>query len=389
MDGQTLESLREAIDTVDRDILHMSARRAALASEVARAKGRTGAPVRDTARERQVIASAIALGGDLGLEASAVERLFQTLIDLSLRGQRADLDARAANEMDEVSVAYLGGPGTYSHFAAQAHFGPRHGGVAPVVRRDFSAIVRAAEEGEADYAFLPIENTTTGGINEVYDLLLDTGLVIVGEHHYRVRHCLVGRTGSLDGVEQVYGHPQALAQCRRFLSKQVGVTSHFASSSTRAIEHAMEDGPGVAAIAGADAARLFGLNVISEDVGDAEENYTRFVALARKAKPPALNLPCKTSLVFATAHEPGSLVDVLAAFRDEGINLAKLESRPVPGKPWEEMFFLDVERHSEDPACRRALAAIGNKALRLRVLGCYGADRLAPVSVLAMDAKPG
>lgn len=389
MDGQTLEKLRESIDAVDRDILHLSAQRASLATQIARAKTQSGGPVRDLVRERAVIENALALGAGLGLEPTAVERLFQTLIDLSLRGQRAQMDARAAVDMDEVTVAYLGGPGTYSHFAAQAHFGPRHGGVAPVVRRDFPAIVRAAEEGEADYAFLPIENTTTGGINEVYDLLLDADLEIVGEHHYRVRHCIVGRATALDSVERVYGHPQALAQCRRFLARQPGITQHFASSSTRAIEHALEDGPGVAAIAGADAARLFGLNIVKTDVGDAEENYTRFVALARKATPPALNLPCKTSVVFATAHEPGSLVEVLAAFRDEGINLAKLESRPVPGKPWEEMFFLDLESHHNDPACQRALATLRGRALRLRILGCYGADRLAPVSVLASAEKPG
>ncbi|MBI1233322.1 MAG: prephenate dehydratase [Alphaproteobacteria bacterium] len=383
MDRQSIEALRADIDETDREILRLGAHRAALGSQIARAKAAAGEPVRDPARERQVLKAAIEAGKAIGLDGAAVERLYQTLIDLSLKGQRAELDARAAGTGGEASVAYLGGPGSYSHFAAQTHFAGRHSAVAPVVKRDFGSIVKAVEEGEADYAFLPIENTTTGSINEVYDLLLDTSLTLVGEHHYRVRHCLVGRATNPDTVTTVYGHPQALAQCRRFLAKMPGVTQRFASSSTRALEHAMEEGPSVAAIAGADAARLFGLNVIAEeDVADSAENYTRFVALAREAVPPAPNLPCKTSIVFATAHRPGALVDVLAAFRDEGVNLARLESRPVRGAPWEEMFFLDLEGHQSDPACARALAAVEGHARRLRVLGCYGADRLAPTSVL-------
>lgn len=386
-DTKNLEELRSQIDSVDRDILHLSARRASLSTQIAKSKTDSGLGVRDSQRERDVMDRAIKLGEGLGLEANGVERLFQTLIDVSLRGQRAQLDARADSEINEATVAYLGGPGTYSHFAAQAHFGPRHGAVAPVVRRDFSSIIKAAQDGEADYAFLPIENTTTGGINEVYDLLLDSELTIVGEYHYRVRHCLVGRAGSVGAVRKIYGHPQALAQCRRYLSKLPDITQHFVSSSTRALEHALEDGPGAAAIAGADAARLFGLNIVASEIGDTEENYTRFIALAAKAVPPSLNLPCKTSLVFATAHEPGSLVDVLTAFRNEGINLAKLQSRPVPGAPWEEMFFLDIERHQDDTACQKALKALNEGARRVRILGCYGADRLAPVSVLASDEK--
>ena len=387
MDANSLTELRSQIDAVDQEILHLSARRASLSTQIAKAKLETGRAVRDSSREREVVERAVVLGEGLGLDAASVERLFQTLIDLSLRGQRAELDARAAGDINEATVAYLGGPGTYSHFAAQAHFAPRHGAVAPVVRRDVASIIKAAQDGEADYAFLPIENTTTGGINEVYDLLLDSDLTIVGEHHYRVEHCLVGRATSTGAITKVYGHPQALAQCRRYLSRMPGITQHFVSSSTRALEHALEEGPGSAAIAGADAARLFGLNVAASGIGDAEENYTRFIALAAKASPPSVTLPCKTSIVFATAHEPGSLVDVLTAFRDEGINLAKLESRPVPGAPWEEMFFLDFERHKDDPACQRALAALETGARRLRILGCYGADRLAPVSVLASGEK--
>lgn len=382
MSKNSLEMLRANIDATDRDILELCAKRASLSVEVARTKAEAGGAVRDPARERDVLLAAIETGTALGLEAAAVERLYQMLIELSLSGQRAELDGRAIKADGEARVAYLGGPGTYSHFAALAHFSGRHAAMAPVVRRDFPSIVKAVEDGEADYAFLPIENTTTGSINEVYDLLLDTPLEIAGEHHYRVRHCVVGRGKSLSGISTIYGHPQALAQCRRFLSGLEGVTQRFASSSTRALEHAMEEGGQTAAIAGADAARLFGLNVIDDQASDAGENYTRFVSLAKSPTPPAAGLPCKTTIVFATRHTPGALVDGLAAFRDEGINLARLESRPVPGAPWEEMFILDIEANKDSMACKKALTALEKCASRPRILGCYGADRLAPSSVL-------
>ncbi|WP_421791490.1 bifunctional chorismate mutase/prephenate dehydratase [Hyphobacterium sp.] len=382
MAQDALNKLRQEIDGTDRDILRLCAQRASLGVQIARAKAELGEAVRDPARERDVLRKAVADGEVLGLDPAAVEKLYQTLIELSLSGQRAELDARASEIEGEARVAYLGGPGTYSHFAVQAHYAGRHAATAPVVRRDFPSIVKAVEEGEADYAFLPIENTTTGSINEVYDLLLDTPLKIAGEHHYRVRHCVVGKGTSLSGVSTIYGHPQALAQCRRFLSGLEGITQRFASSSTRALEHAMEEGGQSAAIAGADAARLFGLNVIEGQASDAGENYTRFVSLAKDPKPPAPGLPCKTTIVFQTAHTPGALVDGLAAFRDEGINLARLESRPVPGVPWEEMFILDIEANLQTPQCQRAMAALEKCASSLRILGCYGADRLAPSSVL-------
>ncbi|MCW5723768.1 MAG: chorismate mutase [Maricaulaceae bacterium] len=388
MDEQTLRDIRAGIDAADREILRLTAERAALGARLAAAKAVSGAPVRDTEREKAVLARAVEAGEAMGLEPAAVERLYQTLIEMSLRGQRAALDARAG-ESRETRVAYLGGPGSYSHFAAQAHFRGRYDAVEPVVRRDFESIVRSVEKGEAEYGFLPIENTTTGGISEVYDLLLDCDLTIAGEHHYKVRHCIVGKAASLDAVSTVYGHPQALAQSRRFLARHPHLVSRFVSSSTRALELAMEEGPASAAIAGADAARLFGMNVIAAEANDQAENYTRFIALAREAALPAINLPCKTSVMFATADRPGALLDALAAFRDEGINLAKLESRPAPGAPWEEMFFLDFEAHRNDPAARRAMDALSAAARRLRILGCYGADRIAPVSVLAEHGKGG
>lgn len=373
--------LRKAIDAADEKLVRLLAERRRIGEALGALKAGEGRLVRDPERERAVLERAIALGEAEGLDTGFVERLFQLLIDDSLRRQRAGLDARAPEILSEARVAYLGGPGSYSHFAAQAHFEGRYSGIEPVIKRDFAGIFTAAENGEADYGFVPIENTTTGGIVEVYDLLRDSNLKIAGEHHYRIEHCLVGKANDLAQVRTVYGHYQALRQAHNFLSRHRELRTVPVSSSTRALERAMDEGPQVAAIAGADAARLFGLNVIEANASDHPgNNFTRFVALAKDPLPASPLLPCKTSLVFVTSDAPGALVGALEGFRREDVNLTRLESRPVAGEPWSQMFFLDIEGHEEHEAVARALRSLASHARTIRSFGSYGADRLPPAS---------
>jgi len=372
-------ALRAAIDEADAKLVDLLAERRRLAETLGALKAGEGAKVRDMTRERDVLARAVELGERAGLESAFVEKLFQLVIDDSLRRQRAGLDARAAGRtLTEARVAYLGGPGSYSHFAAQTHFAGRYSGVEPVIKRDFNAIFRAAEEGEAHYAFVPIENTTTGGIVEVYDLMRDTPLKIAGEHHYRVEHCVIGKAHDIAAVRTIYGHPQALRQSQRFLARHPEIRQVFVSSSTRALERAMDEGAQSAAIAGPDAARLFQLNIIDDTASDHPENYTRFVALALNPEPASALLPCKTSIVFITNNDPGSLVNALDGFREWGVNLTKLESRPIAGAPWEQMFFLDMIGHQDEEPVREALAALNEHARSVRSFGSYGSDRLTP-----------
>lgn len=372
--------LRAAIDAADARLIETLAERRKLGEALGGLKAGGGQAVRDPARERAVMERAVTLAQEEGLDPAFVEKLFQLVIDDSLRRQRAGLDARVSPDMlSEARVAYLGGPGSYSHFAALAHFDGRYSGVEPVIKRDFGSIFTAVEAGEADYAFLPIENTTTGGIVEVYDLMRDSELKIAGEHHYRIEHCVVGKASSLSPVRTVYGHPQALRQSQRFLSRHKDLKPVPVSSSTRALERAMDEGTEVAAIAGADAARLFGLNVIDANASDHPgNNFTRFVALAKDPAPASPLLPCKTSLVFVTSDAPGSLVNALEGFRREGVNLTRLESRPIPGESWSQMFFLDIEGHESEDGVSTALDTLKAHAKSIRSFGSYGADRLPP-----------
>ncbi|WP_306016637.1 bifunctional chorismate mutase/prephenate dehydratase [Oceanicaulis sp. MMSF_3324] len=374
--------LRQAIDATDSEILKLLAERRRLVETLVALKAGDQSPVRDTDRERAVIERAVAKGRDLGLADSFVETLFQAIIDDSLRRQRASLDARVGDAMlTEARVAYLGGPGSYSQFAANAHFSGRYSGVAPVIKRDYAAIFKSLEDGEADYGFLPIENTATGGVNEVYDLLRDSNLKIAGEHHMKIQHTLMGKATDLGPVRTVYGHPQALRQAQRWLNARTDLKKIPVTSTTRALERALDEGPSVAAVAGPDAARLFGLNLIEPNISDFEGNETRFVALAVDPAPASPLLPCKTSLVFITSDASGSLVDALDGFRQHGVNMTKLESRPVHGAPWEQMFFLDLEGHEEDKAVARALEHLGGYAKSVRRFGSYGSDRLKPTQL--------
>lgn len=373
-------ALRAAIDSTDRELVRLLADRRRLGEALGALKAGESTPVRDVERERDVIARAVAAGVEQGLDEGLVESLFQLIIDDSLRRQRAGLDARADRMLTEARIAYLGGPGSYSHFAAHNHFSGRYSAVAPLIKRDYPAIFRAVEQGEADYGFVPIENTSTGGINEVYDLLRDTKLKIAGERHQRIEHALLGKATDVGVVRTVYGHAQALRQAQVWLNARPELKKVPVSSTTRALERALDEGSSAAAVGAPEAAGLFGLNVIEPSISDVTGSETRFVALALAPAPASPLLPCKTSLVFVTSDSSGSLVSALEAFRDEGVNLTKLESRPVAGAPWEQMFFLDFEGHEEDAAVQKALKRLTSNAKSVKSFGSYGSDRLKPTA---------
>ena len=374
--------LRASIDTIDGEILRLLADRRRLGETIGALKAGAITPVRDVERERDVIARAVEAGRAQGLDEGLVEPLFQLIIDDSLRRQRAGLDARAGDRMlTEANVAYLGGPGSYSHFAAHAHFSGRYSGVAPLIKRDYASIFRAVESGEADYGFVPIENTTTGGIVEVYDLMRDTKLKIAGERHQAIQHALLGKARDIGAVRTIYGHAQALRQAQLWLNARPDIIKQPVTSTTRALERALDEGPSVAVVGAPEAADLFGLNVISSNISDFPGNETRFVALALDPASASPLLPCKTSLVVVTSDEAGSLYHALGGFNDSGISLTKLESRPVPGSPWEQLFFLDFEGHEEDDAVKKALKVLQENAKTVRSFGSYGSDRLKPASI--------
>ena len=269
-------------------------------------------------------------------------------------------------------VAFQGENGAYSQEAAYQFFGAE---VDTLPCRTFEDIFLAVEERRADYGILPIENSAAGSINKAYDLLLERDLKIWGEVFLRVRHCLLANPGTkLEDVRWVRSHPQALAQCERFLARHgmEPVPAYDTAGSAKDLAAAPE--PGTAVIANALAARLYGLEVLATEIEDLPFNYTRFFILGHEDPPRAERN--KTSVVFATRHVPGALYACLGEFAQRGLNLTKLESRPRRNKPWHYIFYLDFEGHWQDPPCAEALLGLLHKATFLKLLGSYPAATL-------------
>ena len=266
-------------------------------------------------------------------------------------------------------IAFQGVGGAFSEQAA-LQFRPD---AEPVGFPTFQEAFDAAVAGDCSFACLPVENSLAGSINQTYDLLTDSVLHVVGEQVVRVRHNLLAKPGTkLSDVKRVYSHPQALAQCQAFLRKHgfEAVTDFDTAGAAKLL--AENGGEGKAAIASKRAAEAYGLAVLAESIEDLTFNYTRFFVLGADPAPRESGL-AKTSLVLATRHRPGDLVDCLVEFPKHGINMTKLESRPRRDKPWSYLFYIDIEGHVEDPHVAAALTGLMRKAAFVKFLGSYAA----------------
>ncbi len=386
-EASEISALRGKITDIDGEILELLARRRDKSREMADAKTPDQAPIRDQKREEELLVRLIREGRAHGLDAHFVTEVFHEIIDDSIRLQQQHLIAVANKdgEAELIRVAFQGIEGAYSHLAAQDFFNEDRDRLAFTGFLTFGEVVRAVEEGRADYAMLPIENTTSGGINEVYDLLLHTRLSIVGEEKFRVRHCLVASEDvPLNGIRRVFSHHQAMTQCSDFLAGLHDCrVEYFTDTAASVARIKDENDPTQAAIASEEAARMFGLHVIKRDLANQKENYTRFLIAARKPRKVDERIPCKTSLVMATAQKPGSLVEALLVFRENGLNMSKLESRPILGNPWEEMFYVDFEGNEAEENVQEAVQELTKVTRFIKVLGSYPSRDLPRTSLPA------
>lgn len=377
-----IERIRSDIDRIDEDILKLLAERKAHSLRIAKAKSRHDRPSRDQLREEDLIAGRIAAGMDHDLDAGLVNRLWREIVNDSVRIQQEYL-GRDEGPDRVVTVAIQGIEGSYSHLAAEQYFSAKGYRVDYHRAPTFAAAIAAVREGEAEMAVLPIENTTSGAISEVYDLLLDSRLNFVGDIKFRVRHCLLGVEGaSISGLRRVYAHSQAVAQCSDFLARLDDVEVVYFSDTALSGRRIRElNDPTVAAIASEEAARLFGLSVLKSGIANRGENYTRFVVVAQEAAEVPEGVPAKTSIVMATGNHPGALMEALALFQEADINLIMLESRPIPHNPREELFYLDFDGNVADPVVEEVLGELTRQVRFLKVLGSYPSRDLRPKPV--------
>ncbi|HUE89317.1 MAG TPA: prephenate dehydratase [Vicinamibacterales bacterium] len=378
MGNEHLAGLRKSLDDIDAVIVSALGERARVSREIAATKAAADEPVRDLDRETALLQHRSAYGARVGLDPAFVRRLYREILDDSVRRQHDALQVTPAEAEREIRVAYQGTEGAYGHLAACQHFGVSSRPVSLKAYATFRQMLEAVLEGHADRGVLPIENTTAGSVYEAYDLLLRLNLSVVGEEIVDIRHCLLGVADvALESIRRVHSHPQALSQCSEFLASLPAAEQEPAPNTALAAQrvHELQD-PAQAAIASEQAGAHFGLHVLRREIANQPLNYTRFVIVAASPVDCDPRIASKVSIVLATRHEHGALVRCLNVVADEGLNLAKLESRPRPGAPWEYVFYIDVEGHLSEPRMQAALTGLAARTIFLKVLGCYPAREL-------------
>ena len=376
-----LQTLRRDIDAIDRQMVELFRQRMDVTRKVGEYKRSQGVPVLDQERERQVLQNKGELAGEE--LRPAVITLYQTIMALSRRQQR-DLMGQGLdnpglrrwqkaqdNQRQPVAVprvVYQGVPGAYSEPAALNFFGP---GTDTAGLEQFEDCFLALREGRVDYAVLPIENSTTGAIRQIYDLLTQYECYIVGETTVRIEHCLMAPKGAtLDTITHVYSHEQGLFQCERYLNAHPNWKQVPQADTAGSAQMVADSGDITkAAICSARAAELYGLEILAHAINHNSHNTTRFVVVS-----PRLELrpgADKISTLFVLPHEAGSLHEVLTVFAVHGLNMVKLESRPMPGRSWEYMFFLEFTGEPGSPTVTDALHELAQTTGEFRVLGWF------------------
>lgn len=373
-----LQEIRKQLDSIDTEFVWLFEKRMKLCADVAEFKIRTGKAVYDPKREQEKIA-AVREMADGEFMKEAVGELFLQMMTLSRRYQyrlmeqvqsASDFGFQRVEDIEKknVRIAYQGLEGAYSHAAVIQFFGEQadmfH------VRR-FEDAARAVFEGRADYAVLPIENSSAGAVSDNYDLLLKYENYIVAEVFVPVCHCLLGtQDAELSDIRTVLAHPQALMQSSQYLNAREDWSQISVENNAVAARTVSEDADkSQAAVASRMAAEIYGLKVLEEGINHNRENTTRFLILSKQ--PVYRKDADKVSICFELPHESGTLYNMLNNFAFSHLNMRMIESRPIPGRNWEYRFFVDIEGNLDDPDMINALKGIAGEANHMRILGNY------------------
>ncbi len=373
-----LTKIREQIDDVDKQLVALYEKRIALATDVANYKIQTGKKVFDEERE-QVKLEKVSELVENEENKHGVRELFSQLMATSRKMQyklieehgltlREPFETMDAIDKEHCTVVYQGVPGAYSYIAMRRFFGEN---VNNFNAETFGDAMEAVKNGEADYAVLPIDNSTTGMVNQVYDLLEEYDNYIIGEQYVKVEHSLLGLANAkLSDVKVVYSHPQGLMQCQKYLDGHRDWKSisqlNTAVSAKMVVD---ENDVSKAAIASEEAAKVYGLKVLQPRINDSDKNTTRFVIVSNKRR--FVKGAGKMSICFETNNKPGALYNLLSHIIYNGLNMTKIESRPIEGREWEFRFFVDFNGNIDDVNVINALHGIQEEANKLKFLGNY------------------
>ena len=373
-----LQECRNEIDKIDSDIIRLFEQRMKVCEDVAQYKIRTGKKVLDPERERQKLE---VLRGKAHGEFNQLgaQELFQQIMAISRKRQYQLLTEHGIEDdeilemvdalpLKDVRVVFQGVEGAYSYAAMREYF---QDDIESFHVKTWRDAMEAVVEGRADYAVLPIENTTAGIVADIYDLLVEYHHSIVGEQIIQVDHALMGlKNATLEDIKTVYSHPQALSQCRKFLEQHPEWKAEEYLNTAMAAKKVKEDRDLTqAAIASPYAAQCFGLQILKPHVFSSRQNSTRFIIVSKEEI--YQEEAGKISVCFEIPHESGSLYNTLSHFIYNDLNMTKIESRPIPEKKWEYRFFVDFEGNLSDSGVKNALYGISREVNNLRILGNY------------------
>lgn len=373
-----LSELRARLDGIDEQIVRLYEERMEYCSQVADHKIETGKNVLDKTREEEKLRKVRSLTHN-EFNAHGVQELFEQIMSMSRKLQYGKLTAKGAGgrlpfiavdslEAEQARVVFQGAEGAYSQMAMLQYFGQDVKGFHVDTFREAMCSI---EEGRADFAVLPIENSTAGIVSEIYDLLVEFENYIVGEQIIRIEHCLLGVPGAKpDQIRTVYSHPQSLMQSARYLNAHENWRQISMQNNAFAARKVIEDGDvSQAAIASEQAAKIYGLDILERGVNQADNNSTRFIVVTNQKI--FLKDASKVSLCLEVSHESGSLYRILSHFIYNNLNMCKIESRPIEERNWEYRFFIDFEGNLADGAVKNALRGLREEARSMKILGNY------------------
>lgn len=373
-----LQTLRGQLDEIDEQIVKLYEERMEISSQVADYKIETGKKVFDKTREQEKLQKVKSLTHN-AFNAYGVQELFEQIMSMSRKLQYNKLAEAGAlgrlpfigvDSLDagKARVVFQGAEGSYSQMAMIQYFGE----VVNAFHVDtFRDAMCAIEDGSADFAVLPIENSTAGIVNEIYDLLVEFENYIVGEQIIKIEHCLMGVPGAdIEGIQRVYSHPQSLMQSARYLSAHENWQQISIQNNAFAARKVSEDQDAAqAAIASEQAAKIYGLEILKRGVNQSETNSTRFIIVTNQKI--FLKEAKKISICLEVPHESGSLYHMLSHFIYNNLNMTKIESRPIEDRNWEYRFFIDFEGNLADGAVKNTLRGLREEARNMKILGNY------------------
>lgn len=365
-----LATTRDEIDHIDAQIVALFEKRMELVEEVIKYKLENNLEIFQSSREKEVIQKNIARLKNPEL-ASYLDNFFSDLMNISKSYQATFIPPvkkyQSAPAVENPVVGYQGVPGSFSSMAMHSYFGD----VQSKCYTSFHDVFEAIENDEIDYGILPLENSSTGAINDNYDLVRDYNFYIVGECKIKIEHNLLGIRGAkLEDINEVFSHPQGLLQTSEFLEGHPAIKATSFSNTAASAKYVSElQDPTKGAIASIQAGELYGLDVIARNIENSTSNTTRFIVVAKnlQVRPDASNI----TIIFTLAHEVGSLYNVLKTMKDHQLNLTRLESRPIVGKDWQYYFYIDFQGNLDDANVQEAISHLGSLAVKFNVIGNY------------------